>query len=864
MRLALPVAVVLAIVLAPTRAVRKADLGPGEPARSPSVAGNELLKRVPFTFVENLGQWPEGTRFLGRRGGGVAVHLERNAIVLQLLGRNAGPREESPLPGPRLAGRVEAREPRPVANARFLFEGSRDDVCLAGRDVTPTLYNFFLGNDPARWQMGVRGYGSVIYGGLYAGVDLLVREGGDSSLEYDLLLAPGGDLSAVAVRVEGADGALRLDNEGALVVSSPLGEIHQPRPKAWEERREGRRMEVGCSYRLLGADRFAFEAAGRTGDFALVVDPQLLFSTVLGGSAEDAAWALALDSTGAAVVAGRTGSPNFPTQNAFQSTWGGAFPTFDAFVTRLPLSGGPPSYSTYLGGDSYDEASALAVDSTGAAVVAGYTASPNFPTQNAFQSTLSGNLDAFITRLPLSGGPPSYSTYLGGSGGESAASLVLDSTGAAVLAGSTNLPNFPTQNALQPTYGGGASDVTVTRLSLSGGPPSYSTYLGGNSDDVAYALTLDSTGAAVVAGLTASTNFPTQSAFQPTYGGGNWDAFVTRLPLSGGPPSYSTFLGGSAGDYARALALDSTGAGVVAGLTASTNFPTQSAFQPTSGGNYDAFVTRLPLSGGPPSYSTYLGGSLDDQAHALALDSTGAAVVAGWALSANFPNQNAIQPAYAGGFSSDAFVTRLPLSGGPPTFSTYLGGNSGDAVYALALDSTGAAVVAGQTSSSNFPTQNAFQPTSGVWGDAFVSNIDMLPTGLSAYGASSPGCAGPLAIGANSIPQVGNAAFVVTCGNAPPSAVGYLAFSDAPLASPLVIIGVQIWIDPASPQFFLLPVNSNTAGVAQVPIPVPGIPSLAGAQVYTQFAWAGPSAPSPPCPPIGISASNALAIVVQP
>ncbi|HKB14493.1 MAG TPA: hypothetical protein VKF62_00425, partial [Planctomycetota bacterium] len=413
MRIVLPFAVVLAIVLAPTPALRAPDPGQGVPTKPPCVAGNALLERVPFTFVENLGQWPEGTRFLGRRGGGAAVHLERDAIVLQLLRIDGAPRVESPLPRPRLAGRVEPGESFLVANTRFAFEGSRDDVCLAGRDEAPTLYNFFLGNEPAKWRRGVRGFGSVVYEGLYAGVDLLVREGANSSLEYDLLLAPGADLSAVVVRVEGAVGGLRLDEEGVLVVSTPLGEIRHPRPKAWEERGVGRRVDVGCSYRLLGANRFGFEAAGRSEGFALVVDPQLLYSTYLGGTSVDWAYALALDSTGAAVVVGYTFSPNFPNQNAFQPPPGGN--VSDAFVTRLPLSGGPPSYSTYLGGSENDYAYALALDSTGAAVVAGATNSGDFPTQNAFQPTLGGFTDAFVTRLPLSGAPPTYSTYLGGS-----------------------------------------------------------------------------------------------------------------------------------------------------------------------------------------------------------------------------------------------------------------------------------------------------------------------------------------------------------------------------------------------------------------------------------------------------------------
>ncbi|HKB15899.1 MAG TPA: hypothetical protein VKF62_07525, partial [Planctomycetota bacterium] len=221
-------------------------------------------------------------------------------------------------------------------------------------------------------------------------------------------------------------------------------------------------------------------------------------------------------------------------------------------------------------------------------------------------------------------------------------------------------------------------------------------------------------------------------------------------------------------------------------------------------------------------------------------------------------------------FYTDVFVTRLPLAGGPPTYSTYFGGISFDSASALALDSTGAAVVTGKTLSSSFPTQNAFQSTFGggggtfPGGDAFVSRIEIPPPGVSPYGTSSPGCAGPLAIDATSSPQVGNAGFAVTCDDAPQNAAGLLGFSGAPLASPLGIVGVQVWIDPASPQFFSVLTISNGAGDAQVPIPIPAVPSLAGGQAYLQFFWFGLSVPSPPCPPSGFSASNALAITVQP
>ncbi len=853
---------------APDRSVSvtRAEEDPGPLAASVRAA----LARIPLTFVENRGQWNSPARFVARRGDEATLCLYAESVCLRLVRREADSQEETataPSPG---RGPEPAGLKRMVGvNLRLVFEGSSGGVRLVGRDETPTLYHYFLGNDPFRWRTDVRGYGKVAYEGLYDGIDLLMREE-DSALEYDLLLESGADLSRAVLRVEGASGPLRLDAEGTLLIDTALGEFRQPKPRAWEEEGGGRRA-LECSYRMLGENRFGFEAPGRTQGSALVVDPQLLYSTLLGGQSNDFALAIALDASGAAVVAGETESSNYPTTpGAFDTTFGG-IP--DAFVTRLPLSGGLPSYSTFLGGTGYDFAASVVLDATGSAVVAGKTGSSNFPTTpGAFDTTINGFLDAFVLRLPLSGGPPSYSTFLGGSGYDFAATLALDSAGAAVVVGTTNSSDFPiTPGAFDTTFNGGSidGDAFVTHILLSGGAPNYSSYVGGSDNDRAGALTLDAAGAAVVVGATTSSDFPIiPGAFDTTFNG-FWDAFVTRLPLSVGPPTYSTFLGGAFGDYAGALALDATGAAVVAGKTSSSDFPTTPGAFSTSylGGYLDAFVTRLPLSGGLPTDSTFLGGSGYDAAYALALDATGAAVVAGDTNSLDFPTTpGAFDTTLSVNFAyTDAFVTRLPLSGGPPSYSTFLGGLGGEFPSALALDATGAAVLSGITFSSAFPTTPGALDTTFNGGtyDAFVAELDLLPAGASTYGSSTPGCAGPLPIGVTSIPQVGNAAFAVICGNAPAGGAGLLGFSGALLATPIPILGVQIWIDLASPLLLAVTAIADPTGAAEVSIPIPALPALAGSAVYVQFAWAGPNAP-PPCPPTGVSASNALEIVVQP
>ena len=198
-------------------------------------------------------------------------------------------------------------------------------------------------------------------------------------------------------------------------------------------------------------------------------------------------------------------------------------------------------------------------------------------------------------------------------------------------------------------------------------------------------------------------------------------------------------------------------------------------------------------------------------------------------------------------------------------YSTFLGGAGSDSACALALDAQGSVVIAGATGSNDFPTTPGAFDTSyngGTFGDALVTRLDMLPTGVAAFGRSSPGCTGALAISVTSMPRVGNASFGLTCGNAPATTTGLLALTGNRFANPIVVLGVDLWIDP-SVQLVQIQASSNAVGASEVTLPLPNTPRLAGARLFAQFLWLGPNAP-PPCPALGFSASNALAITVQP
>jgi uncharacterized protein (TIGR03437 family) len=322
----------------------------------------------------------------------------------------------------------------------------------------------------------------------------------------------------------------------------------------------------------------------------------------------------------------------------------------------------------------------------------------------------------------------SYSTYLGGSGRDLTFGIAVDSSGNAYVTGSTQSNNFPTANAFQAAYGGGTYDAFVTKLNASGSALVYSTFLGGSGgDDWALGIAVDSSGNAYVTGSTQSANFPTANAFQAAFRG-SADAFVTKLNADGSALVYSTFLGDGSEGYG--IDVDSSGNAYVTGRTKSSNFPTANAFQAAIGGGSgtfpgDAFVTKFNAAGSALEYSTYLGGSGNDQGNSIAVDSSGNAYVTGWTASTSFHTANAIQAAYGGG-ASDAFVTKLVPTGSALEYSTYLGGSGNDGGSGIAVDSSGNAYVAGWTNSTDFHTANAIQAAIGGGGftDAFVTKLN--------------------------------------------------------------------------------------------------------------------------------------------
>jgi hypothetical protein len=409
-----------------------------------------------------------------------------------------------------------------------------------------------------------------------------------------------------------------------------------------------------------------------------------------------------------------------------------------SYDRRFPVIIDPVlSYSSYLGGTGFDNGNAIAVDSSGNAYVTGQTATSDFPTTvGAFQTTYGGG-DAFITKINPSGSSLVYSTYIHGA---TAYGIAVDNSGNAYITGEALSLDFPTTpGAFQtPPY---AFDTFITKLNSSGSALVYSSRFGSSFDDYGRDIALDVSGNAYITGWTKcaapTCDFPTVNAFQSNYGGGNNDAFVTKINPSGSALVYSTYLGGGAilnttDDWGDGIAVDNSGSAYVTGYTYSQDFPTTSGAFDTINNGLDIFVTKFSPAGSALVYSTFIGGVGSDQGLDIAVNANGNAYITGLTDSEDNPFTQRYEgfPVTSGAFqrsgSFDAFVTQLNAQGSALVYSTYLGGsNDVDRAWGIALDAAGNAHVAGDTKSSNFPVTNAVQSNyGGGLNDAFVAKLN--------------------------------------------------------------------------------------------------------------------------------------------
>lgn len=411
--------------------------------------------------------------------------------------------------------------------------------------------------------------------------------------------------------------------------------------------------------------------------------------------------------------------------------WAAAAFSMPAKAQELTLD-----YSTYLGGTGSEMEAAVAVDSASCAYLAGVTQSGDFPTRSPYQGSSASGADyeIFVTKFSSSGSRLIYSTYLGGAGSDWSPDIAVDADACAYVAGTTRSADFPTRNAYQPTYlepESGYDSGFLTKFSSTGTSLAFSTYLHAEAetDTEISAVAVDSARRAHVTGWTNGTAFPVLNAYQASITNAWDDPVVTRFSSSGSSLLFSTYLGGGRTDNATAIALEAGGEVLVAGWTESSgglSFPTVNSYQSTLAGRYDAFVSRLSSGGSRLLFSTYLGGTAEEEITGIGGAADGSVLVCGFTNSTApgpFPVLNPYQSSGAG--YRDAFVSRLASSGSRLIFSTYLGGSGYDYGYALSPGPAGGAYVGGMTSSRDFPTRGPYQASNAGSGseDFFAARL---------------------------------------------------------------------------------------------------------------------------------------------
>ena len=711
--------VVLLLVLIKPVGLAVATPGPYSAEQDARLGDHDLL---PFSFVPNRGQFDDGVRFVARGARGTFFFTPQEVAVVFSRPNSDSPIEESHLDTD-LAEQT-GNKPTEHLALRIRLAGASPGTQIEGLEPLPGIANYYVGDDPTRWQQGVPTFASILYRDLYPHTDLRYY-GYEGKLKYDFFLRPGADITRIGMVYDGA-GNLKINGQGQLEIATPWGILVDEAPVAWQEGRGGQREPVDVRYCLRPGNHLGFLVGLYDPARPLVIDPSFSYSTFLGGGGSDIGRELALDAAGNVVAVGHTASVDFPTSvGAYDAGQNGST---DVFVLKMSQDGGTLLYSTFVGGSDSDVGYGLALDASRYALVTGYTKSTDFPTTFGVldETHNGGEIDAYAFKLDLVSGSLVFSTYFGGKGGEIGRAADVDGAGNIAIVGRTDSPDFPVTNGAFDTGHNGSNDVFVLRLSYDGSRLLYSTFIGGSAYDYAEALELDEYGDAVVSGFTESPSFPTTAGvFQPDHNGKS-DVFVLKLTANGSSLQYSTFVGGSGVEQGSSIALDDAGNAVVTGQTGSSGFPTTAgAFDRTHNGQEDVYVFKLSADGRSLLYSTLAGGGQKEHGYGLVLDSAGHAVITGRTDSSNFPTtSHAFDRTLNGG--RDVFVLKLAGDGSALRYGSFVGGSSDEFGRSVVLHGQNAWLT-GFTKSSDWPTSsNAYDRVHNGDSDAFLLRIDDL------------------------------------------------------------------------------------------------------------------------------------------
>jgi len=558
-------------------------------------------------------------------------------------------------------------------NLKLWFEGANPQVEITGEMPIEGKANFIIGNDESWWRTNVPIFDAVVYRELYEGIDLHFLSDAGVEVKSEYHVKPGADPGLISLVYPEVD-SIDLDRKGSLVIKSKGGLIRESAPLCYQESGD-RRIPVSCNYLITNRYKVAFSIGDYNVGKKLIIDPKIMYSTYFGSDRRETGEAIKADKFGNVYVTGY-GSNGFPTTvGAYQM--GDPWHNSGMYVTKFNSNGKKLLYSTLItaltsASDAYD----MAVDDYGYVYLTGYA--------NA---------------LDIKKG------------------------------------DFPVKNAWDPSFDGNF-DAFVLKLSQAGDNLVFSTYLGSQGQDFAYAIDLDSKGNVYVAGGTTSKQFPvTTGAYQEALKG-ECDAFLSKFDANG-KLTFSTLLGGSGGEKGFALAVDNAENAYITGWTKSQDFPiTSAAIGKKLNGSMDIFLTKLKTSPKEsPTFSTYIGGSSSQYPNAIDIDQQGNTYITGETSSNDFPTKKAISTKFGGGIcpkgwtgscplTADAFITALNTNASNYIYSTYLGGKKYDVGHDITVAPNGTVYITGWTASGAFPVKDAIYSKHAGETDAFVAVLE--------------------------------------------------------------------------------------------------------------------------------------------
>jgi PKD repeat protein len=658
----------------------------------------DALSSQPVQFIKNIGQSPDIIQYQAKTQDFSFDFTGTGIVILGIPEGDTGMNQSV------------------ITPLVVTLEGARDTAGIEPIDPLPGYANFLKGQNESAYQRYVPWYGAIRYPEILPGINL-TYSGRNGILKREYLVRPGADPSSIRLKYEGAEN-ITLTGEGSIVVRTPFGNLTEAAPFSYQES-NGTRINVDSRYVLLDNGQVGFIMGEYNPDVPLVIDPYLEYSTYLGGSLEDFGMDIAMDTTGNAYVTGYTASCDFPVLNPINVTspviFNGSYchNSIDVFVTKLTQPAGGNAtivFSTFIGGISADFGRGIAVDSLNDIYITGDTFSSDYPVMLPIQNggRIHGLNDAFVTKIRSDGANFWYSSYLGGNFADQANDIALDSLKSAYITGSTvgnsqykkTEENFPTTSGAYqevPNTNAVMGDAFASKISPTGNSLDYSTYISGDNQDVGNGIAVDGQKMAYIIGTTSSSNLLPSgvSGYQKTLKGSQ-DAFLFKMNFAAGvPPQYATYLGGTTGyDYGEAVAVDTANCAYATGATASTDFPvTLYAKQKTKGWKYDyfekdAYITKFSADGSNLEYSTYLGGSSNEWAYGIAVDTSHRAYVTGYTKSESFPKYDSIKSVTVSG-DQDGFLTCVNADGSDWVYSTVFGGTRDEVSHGVAVSNDG-------------------------------------------------------------------------------------------------------------------------------------------------------------------------------